>query len=133
MPVAQTSATTLEQNHLLTVISNVTQIFACFGIVCHRSAWNLYDNIIAVLAKALVAAAVAAVAGKSMAFITQVKQRPVVAVTLKDNATTLAAVTTIRAAIGDILVMTQMRRTPAPFAGTTKYLYVIYKIGFCHI
>ena len=128
MPVSQTSAATLEQNHLLTVIGYIAKILAGLGIVGYRSARHLNDNVIAVLAETLVAAAVSAVLGKCMTLVTQMQQCPVVAVTLQDNASALSAVTAVGTAVRDVFVMTQMGRSATALARPAKDFYVVYKI-----
>ncbi len=128
MPVSQTSAAALKQNHLLTVIGYIAKILTSLGIVGYRSARHLNDNIVSVLAETLVAAAVSAVLGKSVTLIAQVQQCPVVTVTLQDNASALSAVTAVGTAVRDVFIMTQMGRSATALARPAKDFYVVYKI-----
>jgi hypothetical protein len=128
MPVTQASATALEQNHLLAVIGYIAKILTCLSVISDGSAGDFNDNVITVLAETLVAAAVSTVLGKSVTLIAQMQQCPVVAVTLKDNASALTAVTAVGTAVRDVFVMTQMGRSATALARPAKDLYVIYKI-----
>ena len=92
------------------------QIFTGLCIIRNRSARHFDNDIISVLAETFVTAAVTSVLCKSMTFIPQMQQCPVIAVSLQDNATALTAIAAIGATIRNILVMTQVRRASAALA-----------------
>jgi hypothetical protein len=116
MPVTQTATATFEQDLFLTVISYITQILSCLCIVCHCAAWNLYDNILTILAETLVAATVPAILSERVSFITQVKQCPIVPVSPEYHTASFAAVAAVWTTVGYILVMPQMSGASPAFS-----------------
>ena len=99
MPVAQTSTTTFQKHHLLTVFSNITQIFTGFGIVCYRTTRHFDNLVFAILTETLVLRTVTTVCSKGMTIVTQVKKCPIITVTTKDDMSSTTTVTAIRATI----------------------------------
>ena len=69
-----------------------------------------------------------AILGKLMSLVFEVYEGPVLAVALKDDAATLAAIATIGATKGDELLATEVARASATVSRARKNLYVINKV-----
>ena len=110
LEIAKSAASSLEQQHLLSVIGDVAHILSRLGVIHHRSARNVNINILSVLAVTLVPAAVSTVFGKHVTLIFKMQQSPVIVV---------AAQVYVGAT--------------STFSRAAIYLHVIYKVGFCHI
>lgn len=116
----------------MSVVSHVAYVLAGFRIVDDGATRHVDIHILAVGAVALVASAVATVAGEDVALVLQVEQSPVVVVATQIDVSATATVTTVRSAIGVILYVAQMHGTAAALSGTAQYLYVVYKVAFGH-
>ena len=132
LEVAKSSASALQQQHLLSVVGNVANILARLGIIHHRTARHIDIHVLAVGAMTLVATAIAAMLGKHMTLVFQVEQCPVVVVAAKIDASALTSVATIWTSVGIILHMPKVHASPSALSRAAIYLNVIYEIGFSH-
>ena len=130
--IAQTTTSTTQQAHDLSILGHVTQELPRLGIIYRRSARHLDGAVLAVLTRALVLATRLAVGGKHMTLVLQVDECPQVAVTLQVDVATTAAVTAVRTTLGDILGAVQMGRTGATLATAAHDLHIVDKIALCH-
>lgn len=75
-------------------------------------------------------AAVAAIAGKDMAIVAQVEQRPVVAVAAQVDIASAPTIAAVGAAEGLVFGAVHVHRTAAALTGATVDFDVVYEIGF---
>ena len=128
LEIAQPSAATFQQNHLLSVIGYITNVFACLGIIHHGSARNVDIRVLTVGAMTLVSSAISAVFGIHVLLILQVKQRPEVMVSTQNDVTSMPTITAIRASVGLIFDVFQVHRASSALARTAYYSDIIYEI-----
>ena len=110
LEVAESTATTLEQDDFLSVVVHVAHKLTCLGIVDHRTRRHIDVDIAAIGAVTLVGTAVATVFSEDVSLIAQVQQGPIVVVAAQDDITTPAAVTAVGTAVVVVLQMLQMHR-----------------------
>jgi hypothetical protein len=66
--------------------------------------------------------------GKNMFPVPEMQKGPQLAVSFKDDMSSLSSITPVRTSLGDELFGSQMGRTCAPFAGSAENANIIYKI-----
>lgn len=130
LEIAQSAASAFEQHHDLSVFDDIAEIFTGFGIVGHGAGRHLDVAICAVAAVAAAFAAVAAIAGKDMAIVAQVEQRPVVAVAAQVDIASAPTIAAVGAAEGLVFGAVHVHRTAAALTGATVDFDVVYEIGF---
>ena len=130
LEIAQSAASAFEQHHDLSVFDDIAEIFTGFGIVGHGAGRYLDVAVCAITAVAAAFAAVAAVAGKNVAVIAQVEQRPVVAVAAEVDITPTPTIAAIGATEGLVFGAVHVHRTAAALTGATVDFDVVYEIGF---
>ncbi len=130
LEIAQSAASAFEQHHDLSVFDDIAEIFTGFGIVGHGAGRHLDVAVGAVAAVAAAFAAVAAIAGKDMAIVAQVEQRPVVAVAAQVDVASAPTIAAVGAAEGLVFGAVHVHRTAAALTGATVDFDVVYEIGF---
>ena len=128
MPVAQSAPSAFQQDDLLSVLGDVAQVFARFGVVGHGAAGHFYHLVLAVLAEAAVLRAAFAVSGEHVALVLQVQQRPVVAVAAQDDVAAASTVASVGSALGHVLGSVHVCGTPSTLARAAVYLHVVYEV-----
>ena len=134
VPVAQSAASSLQQDHFLSVLGDIADVLARLGVVNHRAAGHLDDLVLAVFAEAAILGAAFAVTGPGhdVAVVAQVEQGPVVTVAAQDDVSAASAVATVRPSVGHVFGTAHVCGTSAALPRTAIYLYVVYKVRFCH-
>ena len=132
MPVAQSAASALQQDDFLSVFGDVADVLARLGVVHHSSTGHFDNLVLAVLAEAAVLRSAFAVSGHDVAVVAQVKQGPVVAVSAQDDVSAASAIATVGTSVGHVLGTAHVCGAPSALARAAIYLYVIYKVRFCH-
>ncbi len=118
MPVAEAAAAAAQQLHELSVVGDLRQVVARFGVVHHRAAGHIYGYVLAVFSETAPGAAALTVAGEYVAAVFERQQRPHVAVAAQDDVAAAAAVAAVGAAFGHILGAVEMARAGSAFART---------------
>ena len=108
LEVSESASSSLEQHHLLSVVSDVADILAGLGVVDNGAAGHVDVYVLAVLSVTLVASAVASVFCEDVALEFQVEQCPVVMVASEDDASSVSAVATVRSAVRIILDVSEV-------------------------
>ena len=132
VPVTQSAASAFQQNNFLSMLGDVTDIFACFGIVYHCATGNFNNLIFSIFTKAAILGAGFSMSGQRMAIVTQVQQRPVVTVAAQNDMTSSSSVTSVGATIGYVFLTPHVRRASSALPGAAIYLYVVNKVRFSH-
>ncbi len=132
MAVAESALAAAQQLNHLPVLDDFAQELAGIGIK-HCRAYRHFDyTVLAVAPEGTARASALSVGGEYMPLVTQVEQRPQVAVATHEDVSATAAVATVRPALGDILGAVEMARSRAPLARAAQDFYIVYKVGFCH-
>ena len=130
LEVTKTATTTLQKQHLLTVVGDIADVLTRLGVIDHRSTRHIDIDILAIGAMTLVLTAVTTMLGKDMALVFQMEQRPVIMVSTQNDATTLATITAIGATVGVILHVTKVHRAFAALTRAAIDLHIVYEIRF---
>ena len=131
--IAPSALAASQQNHLLSVFSDIAHILTRLSIIDHRAAGNVDDLVFSLLACALVLRAVFAVARHDVAVELQVQQRPVVAVATQYHVSASTTVTTIGTTLWHVLCSVHVCGAFATLSRATIDLHIINEIRFCHV
>ncbi len=116
MPVAKSAFAASEELYFLSVFRYVSEEFPCLGIE-HRRAHGHFDcAVFSVLAERAPGSSRLSVGGEYVSLISQMEQRPYVAVASQDYMASAAAVAAVGAAFGYILRAVEMAASRASFA-----------------
>jgi hypothetical protein len=140
VPVAQTTTATLEEYQLLAVLCDLTNdLGICLTsllvgeyLLGYSTQWHRDDDVLGISTRRACTVTILAILGKLVALIFKVNKSPILAVALKDDATTLTSVTTIGTSEGYEFLATEVARASTTVTRASEYLYVIYKIRTCH-
>ena len=130
VPVAQTSTTTFQEHNHLSILTYVTDVFACLCIIDNGSTRDIDISVLSICACASAFASIATMSGKDMTFVTQVKQRPIVVIPTQIDMSATSPVSTIWATIRNVLSPMHVHRTSSTLARAATYLYIIYEVAF---
>ena len=130
LEITQSATTAFQEEHLLTIISDITDVLSRLGIIDHCTTGYVDIHILTVGTVTLVLAAVAAMLCEDMTLVLQMEERPVVMIATQDHAAAFATVTTIGTTVGVILHMAQVHTTLAALARAAIYLHIVNEIRF---
>ena len=118
MDITKTATTTLEQHKLLAVLRNLahnlgiclTRLLIGKYLLGYRAEGYGDDDILGIGTRRACTMTILTIFGKLVTLVLKVYECPVLTVTLEDDATALAAITTIGATEGYELLATEMAR-----------------------
>jgi hypothetical protein len=113
MPVAESSAATLEQRHSLVVFFHFAYILARLAVIYDSAAWYFDYFILAVLTERTTLAALSTISSHDMFLVLEVEERPEIPVAMQDYRPALTSVTTIRTAFRHVLGTMKVHTTCA--------------------
>ena len=132
MLVAHTTTTALEEHYNLSVISNVTKVFARLSIINDCTARDIDVAVLAICTCASAGTSIASMSRKDVPFVTKVQQRPIVVIASQIHVSAPATIATIWPTIGDILGTVHVHRPATALTRAAAYLDVIYEVAFSH-
>jgi hypothetical protein len=94
--VAKSAFTATEELNLLSVFGHFTKELACLGVENGCADWHFDGAVFAVFTKRAIGAAALSVGGEDVALITEVEQRPHVAIATENDMTAATAVAAVR-------------------------------------
>ncbi len=109
--ISQATASPLQKNHFLSVVSDVAQILPRMCVIRNSTAGHFDDLAFSFFAGTLCLGTTLTMAGENMSLIAQMKQCPVVSVTSQDNVTAITAVTAVRSSFRYIFFPAEVRGT----------------------
>ena len=114
------------------VVGYITNIFASFSIIDHRTAWNINVDIFSIGAMALVSSTISAMFRIDVALVFQMKQRPIIVIAPQIDAASITSIPAIWPTIGLIFHVTEVHRASSALARATINLDVVDEIGVSH-
>ena len=104
MRIALAAATTVKQLNSSTVLHRIHKDFPCIAVRDDRTGRHLNDRILAVTAVSVPGSSPLTVSGSNLASPRQVQQRPKIVPNGNDEVTAPPPVTTVRSALGNVLL-----------------------------
>ena len=114
----------------MSVVGHIADIFTRLSIVDNGSARHVDIHILTIGAMTLVLTTIATMLCEDMALVFQMEQGPVVVIATQIDAAPLAAIASVRTAIGVVLHMFQVHRALTALARAAHDLDIVYEIGF---
>ena len=128
MAVALSAAASLQQHHDLSVFGHIADVFAGFCIIDNGSTGHFDSTVFSVLAGTPFGTAAFTIGGHDVAFILQVEQCPVVAVSPQIDMASSASVASVGSPFRNVLFAAEVRRTSAALSRAAVDLHIIYKV-----
>ena len=69
LEVSQSSTTTFQQQHLLSIVCNVAHVLSCFGVIYHGSTRHINIDVLAIGSMTLVSSTIASMFGKEVTLV----------------------------------------------------------------
>ena len=132
LEITKSATTTLEQKHLLPIISYITNVLASLSIVNHRTTRHVNIDVLTVSAMTFITSTITTMLSKEVTLIFEVQQRPVVVVAAKIDASSTSAIATVRSTIRLVLHVAQVHGAFTTLTRAAIDFYIIYEIGFSH-
>ena len=111
--ISLTATTALDEKLLLPVAVEVHDEFPREGIIDGGTYGYLDDLVLTITARGAVSTTTAPACRDDVALIAQVEEGPVVLIGADIDVTTTTAIPAVRAALGDVLLSTEVRRASA--------------------